>query len=186
MNEPSWLTIARGEIGVSEVDGDIDNLRIIQYLRTCRIPDGIATHDEVPWCSAALNFCFAAAGYEGTRSLLARSWLDYGRPISKPRLGCVTVLARGLSWQGHVGLWLGEDEGCVNLLSGNNKNGFNNDWFVKSRVLGYRWPMVIDVVMAGQRRVVWRGGDYDSFKYLEGREAAVTCYSRFVQKVNKG
>lgn len=186
LKEPVWLRFMRGEIGVKEVPGVLDNARIIDYLRTCHIPDGVVLHDETFWCSALMNFSFRGCGYEGTDSLLARSWLQWGRPIAIPRVGCVVVLRRGEHpWQGHVGLWLGADERYLNILSGNVNNEVNNDWFLQDRVLGYRWPMRLDVMTAAlTRRVVWRGGVNDGSMggFIEGRERAAACYSGLVKK----
>ncbi|HEX5760734.1 MAG TPA: TIGR02594 family protein [Thermoanaerobaculia bacterium] len=72
--------------------GLADNPRIVEYHRTTSLR---ATDDEVPWCSAFVNWCMREAGLRGTGSAAARSWLTWGSRLATPRRGCVTVLRRG-------------------------------------------------------------------------------------------
>jgi uncharacterized protein (TIGR02594 family) len=72
-----------------------------------------------------------------------RSWLNYGKPLSKPVLGCIVVFWRGskTGWSGHVGLVVGLDKaGNLMVLGGNQGDMVSIKPFGKERVLGYRWP----------------------------------------------
>ena len=137
--EPSWLEVARKEIGVCEVPGSKSNPRILEYDQATILK---ATNDETAWCSAFVNWCFGQVGIEGTRSAVARSWIQWGHEIKEPALGCVCVLKRGLSlWQGHVGFFVGEGPaGHIQILGGNQGNAVKIEAFPVSKIISYRMP----------------------------------------------
>lgn len=101
-------------------------------------------NDETPWCSAFMNYVAIKAGYEGTDSLLARSWMDWGYPVQapseSPQLGDVVVFWRKSpnSIYGHVGLYINETKSRVLCLGGNQSQQVQISSYPKSRVLGYR------------------------------------------------
>lgn len=135
---PSWYTIAEGEIGVSEVAGPGNNRRIVEYHQSTALR---ATEDSVPWCSSFVNFCMKQAGIQGTGSASARSWLNFGRKLDAPRLGCIVVLRRGTNPNnGHVGFFAGESDSHLRLLGGNQSDQVKFSNFPKSMLLAYRWP----------------------------------------------
>jgi len=128
--------IAKLEKGVSEIPGAANNERIVGYHESTSIG---RSDDEVPWCSSFVNWCCEAAGYVGTDSPAARSWLKWGRPVAEPYEGCIVVLKRGTSsWQGHVGFFVKENERSIWVLGGNQSNQVNISRYSKSKVLGYR------------------------------------------------
>lgn len=92
------------------------------------------------WCSAALNYFCKKLGYERSKQLTAKSWLNVGMVVAEPKLGDVVVFSRGdpSSWQGHVGLFISKQGNVVYALGGNQNNGLNITGFEASRVLGYR------------------------------------------------
>ncbi len=131
--EPPWLLKARQEIGVHEESAPgKDNPRILEYLESTTY-DGELT-DEVKWCSAFVNWCITQAGLKGTKSAAAASWLNWGRPLSKPRLGCITVLDH------HVGFYAGAAGDRFLLLGGNQHNEVNETKRNPDEVMAYRWP----------------------------------------------
>ena len=135
-----WVDIARAEKGIKERPGDDDNPRILEYLSTVNIPRNNC-HDEVPWCSAFVNWVFLRAGIAGTNSAVARSWLRWGLKLAEPRPGCVVILSRGThGWQGHVGFYVGRRAGYVIVLGGNQNNEVSEKMYEADRVLGYVWP----------------------------------------------
>jgi uncharacterized protein (TIGR02594 family) len=98
---------------------------------------------RVPWCAAFVNAVLEMAGYEGTGSLLARSFLDLGRRVQEPRRGDIVVLKRGSEeWSGHVGFYVGETvvKGVryVEVLGGNQRDSVAVSLYPKRLVLGYR------------------------------------------------
>lgn len=138
---PDWMQIAERELarGVREYAGPADNPRIVQYHAATSFQ---ATDDEVPWCSSFVNWCLQHAGYEGTRSAAARSWLTWGEPLDQPMYGAITVLARGKNpAMGHVGFFTDRrPDGKVLLLGGNQNDSVSIAAFDAPRVLSYRWP----------------------------------------------
>lgn len=93
------------------------------------------------WCAAAVNSALKASGKEGTGSLAARSFLDWGNPVDQPQIGDVAVFSRGdpSGWQGHVGFYMGEtDDGMINVLGGNQGDAISVAPYSRDRLLGYR------------------------------------------------
>lgn len=132
---------AQRELGTKEIPGTGNNPRIVAYHESTRIG---ASDDSVPWCSSFVNWCVERAGYAGTGSPAARSWLNWGKELKKPTEGCVVVLRRGTqSWQGHVGFYVREDEDLVYLLGGNQGNSVSIKGFPKDKVLGFRRTMQV-------------------------------------------
>lgn len=137
--DPPWMAIAGAEVGVKEYPGNGENPRIVEYLRSTNLSAPDSARDETPWCSAFANWCVEKSGYEGTDSAWARSWLNWGAEIAKPRHGCIAVLQRDIN-KGHVGFFLGATSTGIKLLGGNQSNEVNVATFKKADVLGYRLP----------------------------------------------
>ncbi len=80
--------------------------------------------------------------------MLAKSWLEWGVPISAPKLGCVVVLERKdpkmeecePGWRGHVGFFLSKNANEISLLGGNQLDQVRVHAYPLSSVLAYRWP----------------------------------------------
>lgn len=137
---PEWMQRAEAELaaGVREVRGPEANPRIVEYHAATSFE---ATSDEVPWCSSFVNWCLQHAGYEGTRSAAARSWLTWGEPLDEPRYGCIVVLSRGSNpKRGHVGFCVQHRDEEVRLLAGNQHDAVTIEAFSTARVIAYRWP----------------------------------------------
>lgn len=139
MEQPVWLDHAWQEAGVRETPGPASNSRILQFFRDVGHAD--VTSDEVAWCAAFVGACLERAGLRSTRSLLARSYLDWGVPIANAKLGAVAVLSRGSDpGQGHVGFVVGAAKDQLFLLGGNQKDAVTVQSFPMGRLLGLRWP----------------------------------------------
>ena len=141
IENPVWLDLALKEVGVQEITGPEHNPRIIQYANESGFD--FVNDDETPWNSIFMNWVFVNSNYKGTGKANARSWLLWGKELTKPKKGCIVVLWRGSvnSWQGHVGLLLEETPDKIKLLSGNHYNGVTVGWLSKENILGYRWPL---------------------------------------------
>jgi uncharacterized protein (TIGR02594 family) len=139
MPQPRWLDFAWADLGVAEIAGTRDNSRVVRYYADVGHPE--VSNDEVAWCAAFLGACLERAGVGSTRSLLARSYLDWGVPIDEPRYGAIAVLSRGSDpTLGHVGFLVGETGADVILLGGNQGDAVSVQAFPRSRLLGLRWP----------------------------------------------
>lgn len=137
-DDPAWLDIAEGEIGIKEAPGNADNPRVLEYHSATSLG---ARDDAVAWCSAFVNWCMKQVDMPRTNSASARSWLSWGEALTTPRKGCVVVLRRGSNpVQGHVAFYVGEGTGQVRLLGGNQADQVKVSQFPKTMVLGYRWP----------------------------------------------
>lgn len=100
------------------------------------------------WCAAFVNSILELHGIPGSESvhdhpLLARSFLDWGVPVSEPQLGDIVVFERnGNGWQGHVGFYIETTvvDGVPSyvVLGGNQNNEIGYDTYPISRLLGIR------------------------------------------------
>lgn len=98
---------------------------------------------RIPWCAAFANAVLSKAGYHGTGSLLARSFLGYGIATKYPREGDIVVFARGRSkTAGHVGFYVGEEtlDGVkyIKVLGGNQNKEVSVAYYPADKLLGYR------------------------------------------------
>lgn len=137
MNTPPWLMRARAEVGVKEAPGRQNNPRVQRYY-----VDAVGSKyaDVVPWCMAFTNAMLERTGYRGTRSLLARSALTWGKQLSRPVSGAIGVWRRGKAWQGHVGIVDEVGRGFVWLISGNERDAVTRTKYLTATCLGWRWP----------------------------------------------
>jgi uncharacterized protein (TIGR02594 family) len=139
---PEWYRLAWADRGVTEFKGKRHNPTVVAYFRDAGF--SAIKDDETAWCAAAVNAWLVRGGQPGSRSLAAKSFMNWGKALDRPRVGCVVVLHRGdpKGWQGHVGLYAGETATHVLLLGGNQGDAVSVAKFPKSRVMpgGYRWP----------------------------------------------
>lgn len=134
-----WLDIAWKEQGVREFEGRLSNPVIAAYFRDAGHPEVVS--DETAWCAAFVGAVLRRAGYGNTRSLMARSYRDYGQGLAGPREGCIAVLRRGRDpSEGHVGFVVRWDAEFVWMLGGNQSDEVKVSAYRRSDVLAYRWP----------------------------------------------
>ena len=138
MNNIEIVKRALEEYGVKGIQGPEANPKILSYFNK----SGKITvqEDEVPWCSAFMNFIADELGLEKTEKLNARSWLDLGIEKDKAELGDIVILWRESkeSGKGHGGIFIKMDNNFVYLLGGNQNNEVNISEFPKEKVLGIR------------------------------------------------
>lgn len=132
-----WFEIAKLEVGQKEIAGSLHNNRIIEYHAATSLS---ATTDEVPWCSSFVSWCLEKSGIESARNAWARSYLNWGKKIDKPVLGCIAVFKRGAD-SGHVAFFVRENTSTITVLGGNQKNQVCEENYLKSNLLGYRMPL---------------------------------------------
>jgi len=137
---PAWMDVAYSYEGVKEYPGVKHNDKILKMFELVGHKE--IRDDETSWCAAFVGACLEQAGHVSTKSLLARSYLNWGKAADVPQFGDVVVFWRGSkkSWQGHVAFFIKEDSRYVWALGGNQRNTVNVTRFPKSRVLGYRRP----------------------------------------------
>jgi uncharacterized protein (TIGR02594 family) len=137
----SWYKLALNERGVREIAGEKHDPTVLQYYADAGHPQ--IDDDETAWCAAFVGAMLQRSGISGSKSLAARSYLQWGKKLSKPKPGCVVVFWRNSprSWQGHVGFYVKEDDKYIYTLGGNQRNAVNISKYPKSKLLGYRWPV---------------------------------------------
>ena len=139
MQQPGWMTHAWASYGEREVRGKQDNLNILQFFK--EIGQDSVEHDETAWCAAFLGACLERAGFRSTRSLMARSYLHWGKVLDEPRPGAIAVLSRGRNTAlGHVGFVVRATPRTLYLVGGNQSDQVNVSRYARSRLLGLRWP----------------------------------------------
>lgn len=96
---------------------------------------------STPWCAAFVNATLAAAGLPMTGSFMARSFLKYGRPVTRPNVGDIVVFKRGAPPSGHVAYYVKNyDHSYIVVLGGNQKDEVCMKLYRKDSILGYRRP----------------------------------------------
>lgn len=120
------IDVARAELvlDIKEVAGAANNPRIVMYHATTI---GGSAPDETAWCSSFVNYCVEQAGLSGTDSKWARSWHDddWGVDVTAhPAEGDIVVWRRQGAGDdgGHVGFFLSQDNGTIEVLGGNQSN----------------------------------------------------------------
>jgi uncharacterized protein (TIGR02594 family) len=142
--DPLWLTKGRELVGLKEIVGSKHERKVLDFFAEAGHPE--IHDDETAWCAAFANAMLRRAGYAGTGSLAARSFLNWGTKLEKPQRGCIVVFKRGNSeWQGHVAFFISDQGATVEVLGGNQGNSVSYARFKKSDVLDYRWPQIAGV-----------------------------------------
>lgn len=128
---------ATKEIGVNESKNP-DKIKLYHSFT------GLKAGVETAWCSSFANYIVKQSIMKGTGSALARSWLKWGKSIDTPIKGCVVIFWRTSpsSSYGHVAFYAGETETDIIVIGGNQSNSVCKAKYPKSRLLGYRVPIL--------------------------------------------
>lgn len=98
--------------------------------------------NQTSWCARFVEVMLSKGGYEGTHSLMARSYLQWGIKTDHPRIGDIVVfkdLTRSHKPEkGHVGFWMGEKDGKTYTLGGNEDDQVEIKGYSTRMVIGYR------------------------------------------------
>lgn len=139
-DEPAWMPIARKELGVTEIPGEKNNPRILEYHATT--VQKINNDDEDgAWCASFVNWCLIQSGHVGNNSAKAVDWVEFGREVKEPIQGAVAVVQFGPG-RYHVGFVDGLKGEQVLVLGGNQSHGtkVSISSFKKSEIHCYRFP----------------------------------------------
>lgn len=150
---PRLLLEALKTYGTAEKPGPGSNPSILEWAAETGLAK-LYRDDATAWCGLWLAYVALQAGWPlPVNPLWARNWLDWGKPQQRAALGDVLVFARGKG--GHVGLYVGEDEGSAfHVLGGNQGDRVSIKRIAKNRLLGIRrcpWR----VNQPGNVRPVW-------------------------------
>lgn len=145
--EITAYALAERFVGIEEVPGATSNAQILAMLR---LDSEWPADDEVPWCSAFMNYVAWLLRLPRSKDLLARSWLRVGTPLdladARPAYDVVILKRRGRNQpgpgnttaKGHVGWYAGRAGSNVLLLGGNQDNSVSVSEYSVSRLLGVR------------------------------------------------
>lgn len=145
--EITAFDLAQRFVGIKEVSGSQSNPYILSMLHLDQDwPEG----DEIPWCSAFVNYIAWLLRLPRSKSLRARSWLEMGVPVGmeEAEVGFdVVILKRGggdqpgpevLDAMGHVGFFAGREENVLLVLGGNQSDSVSVARFPMVQLLGIR------------------------------------------------
>lgn len=136
MAKPKHFEIAERFLGLDEHK----NTKILDnyFKKQCGWHFSVKT---TPWCAAFVNATLAEAGLPVTGSFMARSFLKYGKPVTKPQTGDIVVFKRGAPPSGHVAYYVkNHDSDYIVVLGGNQKDEVCMKLYRKDSILGYRRP----------------------------------------------
>lgn len=144
-----YLGLAQTMLGSRE---DADRAAIMAYFAR-----GGVNLDPVAeaWCAAFVNATLEQAGFSGTNSNMARSFLQWGREVQgAPQVGDIGVLPRGDDERfGHVGIVSAVNpNGTVTLLGGNQGDAVSEQTYSADRFLGFRRPDAFGEEAAAEAR----------------------------------
>ena len=139
--KPAWLEIAEGYIGTKEIAGAGNSPVITKWLISLK---AWWRDDLTPWCGVFCGECMRQAGVSYPKAYYrAGAWLDWGRTLDEPLLGCIAVKSR--KGGNHVFLVAGisQDGNSVIGLGGNQHDSVSYAVFNYSEITGWRWPFGI-------------------------------------------
>jgi uncharacterized protein (TIGR02594 family) len=125
--DPEWLLAAYADLGVAEIPGPRNNPRIMQAYVVCGHPE--IKSEETAWCAAKMGQWLSESNLpipHRSVNLMAGSYETYGSgvPLEEARRGDVCVFYRGSrsNWTRHVMLYLGQTEGSIIGIGGNQSD----------------------------------------------------------------
>lgn len=142
------IEMAKRYIGMKEIPGPEFNPAILAMLK---LDSEWPEDDEVPWCSAFMNWIFwHFKDLPRSKSLMARSWLNVGISVmNQPVIGDIIIIKRGGGNQpgpdvtnapGHVGFFIEYIGDSVMILGANQSDSVNVSSFSRNRILDIREP----------------------------------------------
>ena len=132
--------LAKKKLGLKEKRGAVHNQEIVAFA--AEVGHEWVEDDETPWCASFVGAMLQRAGLESTRKLNARSYINWGEPVSlqSAEHGDIVVFWRGdrHGWQGHVGFFDGKRGDDIIVLGGNQNNEVNRSPYPVDRLLSIR------------------------------------------------
>jgi uncharacterized protein (TIGR02594 family) len=124
--------------GVSNAIATLAQSNSLVMLAQSQLGNGAIYGRATLWCGRFMNWTLTHAGYRGTGSDLAKSFLAL--PHTTPHVGAIAVFSRGGRF-GHVGIVSGFDEhGNPIVISGNHGHRVATGVYPRQRVLAYVTP----------------------------------------------
>ena len=140
-----WLDRAFADLGVTATPDPASEARIHGYFADAGHPE-IAS-DATAWCAAFVGACLERSGIFSTRSLLARSYMQYGSALSAVVPGAIAVFSRGSDPSlGHVAFAIGETADEILVLGGNQAHAVSVAALPRASLVALRWPATIGMI----------------------------------------
>lgn len=92
LETPRWLKHALELDGEAEIKGSQHNPKIVNLFKLSYLPFNT---DETAWCSAMVCAVLELAGVRSTRNGMAKSYLNFGIKLRRPKRGAIAVFDRG-------------------------------------------------------------------------------------------
>lgn len=138
---PKWLKVAIHENNRQYRLKMQYNNRIFEYIAVVD-PNVVRELPKAPiyWSSHFLNWAMRKVWKAGTKSADPKSWLNWGRGLTEPKLGAVAVFSmRKQKNFAYVGFFLLETTNYIIVIGGDIGSAVNIAAFAKQDLLGYRW-----------------------------------------------
>jgi uncharacterized protein (TIGR02594 family) len=142
-NKKSLLAIAKTQLGVTEIPGKDSNQTILGYAKELGVE--WYKNDDTAWCALFAGWVVKRAGYKPSGSLMAKSYLKWGKEATEadiPSGNVIAVFHRGKPGAptGHVGFVTRATDKSLYILGGNQSNKVNEALFSKATLLALRKP----------------------------------------------
>jgi uncharacterized protein (TIGR02594 family) len=138
--QPIWLLEGLKWMNTEEAPGAADNPDILEWARAEGGAIAESYHsDSIPWCALYANMVLTKVGLQGTETLWALDWSDWGTRLPGPAVGAFAPMKR--QGGGHIAIVVGRDQhGNLMCLGGNQSDAVNIKPFPATRPLSFRWP----------------------------------------------
>ncbi len=131
---------ARTFYGLRDIEGSGHEPKVLMFFH--ETGNTKIKNDESAWCSVFMGYCAKKQGFQFSKYMNARSWLNVGDTVSKPQPGDVVVFWREKkdSWKGHVSIYIGKSVDGKELycLGGNQNDEVCIQTYDAETVLGFR------------------------------------------------
>lgn len=139
----SLVAIARTQLGVTEIPGEESNQTILGYAKELGV--SWYKNDDTAWCALFAGWVIKRAGYKPSGSLMAKSYLNWGKAATEADIvsgNVIAVFHRGKpgAATGHVGFVTRVTEKSLYILGGNQSNKVSEVLFSKTNLLALRKP----------------------------------------------
>ena len=138
-----WFTLAQTQNNICAIPGPRHNQEVVKFWDAVTSID--VKDDDTAWCAAFAWWILRESGctIPASRPATARSLLNYGKKCDLKK-GAIVIFWRvsPTDWRGHVGFVSHWDDNYIYVLGGNQSRCVNISRYPRSRVLGYRWPVV--------------------------------------------
>jgi uncharacterized protein (TIGR02594 family) len=140
VGQPIWLLEGLKWMKTNEEPGPASNRDIIGWARE----EGgaiakVYNDDSIPWCALYANMVLTKVGLQGTETLWALDWSNWGTRLAGPAVGAFAPMKR--AGGGHIAIIAGRDQhGNLMCLGGNQSDAVNIKPFPADRPVSFRWP----------------------------------------------